>query len=113
MTAAAHPDALVDRYFALATGERDAYLAQFADDAVVEDEGATHHGAAAIGAWRGAVPAVQYRVLGVAPDGPGHRAVAEISGDFPGSPVELAFAFRFAGEEITHLTIRPTPPSGA
>lgn len=111
MTAPAHPDTLIDRYFALAAGDRDAYLAQFADDAVVEDEGRTHHGAAAIGAWRGAVPAVTYRVLDVVPDGPGHRAIAEINGDFPGSPVELAFGFRFAGEEITRLTIRPTPAS--
>lgn len=108
---AAHPDTLVGRYFALATADPDEYLAQFADDAVVEDEGRTHCGIDAIRAWRGAGPDVTHRVLEVAPDGPGRRAIAEISGDFPGSPVVLAFTFRSAGDRISHLAIRPAPGS--
>ncbi|WP_374204439.1 hypothetical protein [Streptomyces pseudogriseolus] len=38
------------------------------------------------------------------------RAVAEVSGDFPGSPVTLHFAFeRDARGRITRLEITPTP----
>ena len=46
------------------------------------------------------------------PDPPGSDAtevaVAEISGDFPGSPVDLSFTFRFdERDRIAALTIRP------
>ena len=49
---------LIDRYFDLAPErDADAYFAQFAVDAVVEDEGQAHRGIAAIRAWRSKVPA--------------------------------------------------------
>ncbi len=57
---------LVDRYFALAAApDFDAYLAQFTDDAVAEDEGRRHEGIAAIRAWRAGVPPVSYTVKSV------------------------------------------------
>ena len=99
--------ALIDRYFTLATSDRDAYLAQFADDAVVEDEGHLHQGIDAIRGWRTSVPAVVYRIRETESVAAGHRVVAEISGDFPGSPVTLAFNFVFSGEKIISLAIRP------
>jgi hypothetical protein len=44
---------LIDRYFDLAPQpDADAYFAQFASDAVVEDDGHAHRGIAAIRAWR-------------------------------------------------------------
>ena len=56
---------LIDRYFDLAPRpDADAYFAQFADDAVVEDEGQAHRGIAAIRAWRTKVPRVAYTHLG-------------------------------------------------
>jgi hypothetical protein len=101
---------LVDRYFALAAApDFDAYLAQFTDDAVAEDEGRRHEGIAAIRAWRAGVPPVSYTVKSVEPTAEGTRAVVEIAGDFPGSPVPLTFGFAFRGEKIRRLTIRPLP----
>lgn len=41
------------------------------------------------------------------PTDDGHRALAVISGDFPGSPVTLAVTFTFAAGRIRTLTIRP------
>jgi len=99
---------LIERYFALATdADLDAYFAQFADDAVVEDEGRLHHGIDAIRGWRTSVPDVTYRLVTIEPDGDGHQALAEIAGDFPGSPVTLAFGFVLDGDRIQRLTIRP------
>jgi SnoaL-like protein len=99
---------LIHRYFTLAAGpDREAYLAQFADDALIEDEGRERTGIEAIREWRGEVPPVTYAVRAVEPNGPGHDAHVDIAGDFPGSPVRLTFHFEFAGGRITLLTIRP------
>jgi hypothetical protein len=100
--------ALIDRYFDLAPlADTDAYFAQFAHDANVEDEGHDHHGLDAIRAWRHDVPSVAYAVREVTNDGSTHVARAEISGDFPGSPVELSFRFDFAADgRIGALAIR-------
>jgi hypothetical protein len=102
-----NPTELVDRYFRLAPGsDADAYLAQFADDAIAEDEGHEYHGLAAIRAWRAEVPPVSYVVGDVAAIDGGHVAHAEIAGDFPGSPVTLAFRFTFGDDgQIQRLAI--------
>jgi hypothetical protein len=99
---------LVTRYFALAPGaDREAYFAQFAPDAVVEDEGRERHGIQEIRAWRTEVVPVTYTVTSIGPDGDGELARARIAGDFPGSPVTLGFRFTFAGGRISSLVIRP------
>jgi len=100
---------LIGRYFDLAPRpDSDAYFAQFADDAVVEDEGQAHRGIAAIRAWRAQVPRVAYTVRHVKAASIGHDAAVGIAGDFPGSPVTLTFHFQFAANgRITALTIRP------
>ena len=55
---------LVDRYFDLAVQpDLDAYYAQFAEDALVEDEGRERRGVAAIRQWRTEVPPVTYSVV--------------------------------------------------
>ena len=54
---------LIRRYFDLASQpDSDAYFAQFAVDATVEDEGTQHHGIDGIRAWRASVPLVTYTV---------------------------------------------------
>jgi hypothetical protein len=100
--------ALVERYFDRAVlPDPEPYFAQFAEDAVAEDEGHLYEGIDAIRAWRSSVPPVAYEVRALDPVEGGFRALVDISGDFPGSPVSLGFAFVFRGEVIEHLAIRP------
>jgi SnoaL-like domain len=104
-----NPKELIDRYFDLAPRpDTDAYFAQFAADALVEDEGQAHRGIAAIRAWRSKVPRVAYTIHDVKTTSTGHDAAVDIAGNFPGSPVTLTFHFQFAADgRITALTIRP------
>jgi hypothetical protein len=96
------------KYFELATDpDTEAYFAQFIADAVVEDEGKERHGIAEIRAWRTEIPRVRYDVRQVERGADGTTARAEISGDFPGSPVTLTFHFTYAGDgRISVLRIR-------
>ena len=100
---------LIDRYFDLAPRpDADAYFAQFADDAIVEDEDQAYRGIAAIRAWRTKVPRVAYTIHDVKPTGTGHDAAVDIAGDFAGSPVTLTFRFQFAANGLIRaLTISP------
>ncbi|MER6694511.1 nuclear transport factor 2 family protein [Streptomyces minutiscleroticus] len=99
----------VEEYFAAATDpDHERYFALFGDDAVVHDDGRTHRGLAAVRRWRGEVPSVRYDLREVTGPAAACGAVAEISGDFPGSPVTLRFAFeRDAQGKITTLDIEP------
>jgi ketosteroid isomerase-like protein len=99
---------LVDDYFRLARqADTDAYFAQFTQDAVAEDEGHEYHGIDAIRAWRQTVPLVTYIVHDVVFRDGEHVVHADITGDFPGSPVTLAFHFTFTGDGHIHaLAIR-------
>lgn len=103
-----HSNELVDRYFRLAPlPDGDAYFAQFAADAVAEDEGHEYHGIDAIRAWRKEVPPVSYTVADVTSADGEQIARAEIAGEFPGSPVTLAFHFTFTDDgHIQKLAIR-------
>jgi hypothetical protein len=98
---------LIDAYFELAARTDVApYLALFADDATVTDEGRTWTGLAEIRAWRTEVPLVRYTVQSIEHTAGGELARVEIAGDFPGSPVQLSFVFEFAGDgKISRLAI--------
>jgi SnoaL-like protein len=104
-----NPLDLIERYFRLAPGSAiAAYFAQFAVDAIVEDEGQQYRGIDAIRAWRREVPKVSYTVGEVELHADENVVHAEVAGDFPGSPVTLAFGFRFADDgRIQRLVIRP------
>lgn len=96
-------------YFALATDpDLEAYFAQFHPDATVEDEGRELHGIAEIRQWRTEVPPVTYTIESTVHSANGTDVDAEISGDFPGSPVVLHFHFEFGADgRIAVLRIRP------
>ena len=83
-------------------------LGAFAPQAVVRDEGKTHVGHDAIEAWWSAAKA-QYRhsaePLDSAEDGGRTLVRARVTGDFPGSPADLTFAFRVEDGLITALEI--------
>ncbi|MGW0216402.1 nuclear transport factor 2 family protein [Micromonospora chokoriensis] len=105
------PD-VIDRYFrAVNDRDLDAFVACFADTASVADEDRLHDGRASIRAWRQkAMDAYSYtaepvRVTSQAGDS--YLALTRLSGDFPGSPVELRYRFTLRDGLIGALDIRP------
>ena len=80
----------------------------FADDAIVRDEGHDHKGLAAIRAWKAETVEKYHPIVEVldAAQVDGRTVVTgRVSGDFPGSPVELRYAFTLAGDKISRLEI--------
>jgi hypothetical protein len=99
----------VARYIAGANAQDvDAVTACFAEDAVVHDEGRSREGIAAIREWAEEVskqykPVVEVdRVAEV--DGTTTLS-SRVSGNFPGSPVELRYVFTLHGGKIARLEI--------
>jgi hypothetical protein len=91
-----------------AHGDAGALVATFAPDASVTDEGRTHRGPAEIGAWWAASKSQYQPVLeplSAETDGDRSTVRTRVSGDFPGSPVTLAFAFMVTGDHIARLEI--------
>jgi hypothetical protein len=101
--------AFAAEYFAAAVDpDRERYLGLFDADVVVRDDGRTHRGIAEVRAWRSEVAPVAYDVETVTGTAAAFQAVASISGDFPGSPVTLQFAFELNPQgRITSLVIEP------
>lgn len=96
-------------YFDAANAARAAQASlHFALDATVADEGRTHTGTAEIAAWIADVTE-KYACIATptAIRGDGARTIvtATVAGNFPGSPIELDYVFRIAGDRITHLEI--------
>ena len=88
--------------------DADALALCFADGAVVHDEGRTHRGPDAIRAWKKDADAKYHYVmepLDAAVGESGVKLRARLTGDFPGSPVELQFAFTLADDKILSLEI--------
>src|SRR6266849_2176724 len=87
----------VAAYIAAETAHQTGAFAQcFADDAVVRDEGRTIKGLAAIKEWK-AETTKKYQhtvepVVSVEKDGK-TVVTGRVSGNFPGSPIELQFVF--------------------
>ncbi|MDH1263295.1 nuclear transport factor 2 family protein [Pseudomonas sp. GD03944] len=104
------PDA-VTTYFSISNGGDPSRLAAcFCTDATVTDERRTYAGLAAIEAWqRQAQQAFTYQVEPQAAvhDDDGLTVTAQVSGDFPGSPVQLQHRFTFRDERIHTLEIAP------
>ena len=100
----------VAAYFAAENAADAAALARcFASDGVVHDEGGSFTGRAAIEQWNVTARAKYHHT--VMPLGATTRdgtvvVIGRVSGEFPGSPVELQHVFRLNGEEITWLEIR-------
>ena len=87
-----------------------ASTAQQNDDAVVTDEGHTYDGRAAIKKWKEEASAkYQYTSEPFACEEQGGKSVvtSRLTGNFPGSPVNLRFFFELDGEKIKSLEIIP------
>lgn len=84
------------------------FAAAFAPDAIVHDEGATHRGPAQIEDWwKAAFAKYRHRAepLDMTEAGGKLLVRARVSGDFPGSPAVLTFAFALTGDHIQDLRI--------
>ena len=100
----------VAAYIAVANGEDAAALAHcFAENAVVQDEGRTMKGLAAIQRWKTETKQKYHHTVeplaAVQKDGK-TVVTGRLTGEFPGSPIELQFVFGLEGDKISSLEIR-------
>lgn len=82
----------------------------FTETAVVEDEGHTYHGRAAIRQWKDdASTKYQYTSEPFACEQNDGKIVvtSRLTGNFPGSPVNLRFFFALEGDKIASLEVIP------
>ncbi|HWC01844.1 MAG TPA: nuclear transport factor 2 family protein [Methylomirabilota bacterium] len=99
----------IDIYFVLDRArDTEALATCFAADATVRDEGRTHEGLAAIKAWK--IEARRKYEYTVEPLEAAQRdgktvVTARVAGNFPGSPVTLAFIFALERDKIASLEI--------
>jgi hypothetical protein len=100
----------VAAYFAAEiAGDAGALARCFTSDGLVQDEGGSFTGRPAIERWNATARAKYHH--SVVPLGATERdgtivVIGRVSGQFPGSPVELQFVFRLDGQEIASLEIR-------
>ncbi len=99
----------ISNYFnAVNAQDVDAILSTFSDDASVRDEGQNMIGRADIREWIDDTTR-KYRATvtptGVRQADKGTIVTAQISGTFPGSPIELRYHFTITGEKIGRLEI--------
>ena len=97
-------------YFAADSRDGDAVARCFTKRAVVKDEGHTHAGNAAIKAWKTAASAkysYTSEPLAVEQRDGCYIVTSRLTGDFPGSPVELRYVFRLERGLIASLEIKP------
>ncbi len=99
----------IARYLAADAHDDEAALRDcFTDDAQVHDEGDTISGIDNIVAWkRAARQKYSYRVepLEVSEEGPQATLHARVSGNFPGSPLQLTYHFELRAQRIAALRI--------
>ena len=90
-------------------GDTEAMAQCFADDAVVRDEGKTIKGLTAIKRWKAETKRkYQHTVEPLASVQKGDKTIVtnRLTGNFPGSPIELQFIFKLDGDKIASLEIR-------
>lgn len=89
----------------------DSAITAYASDAVVIDDGRSHHGRDAIRAWL-AGTAAEYtyttELISVTRlDEERYDLVQHLEGDFPGGVVDLRYRFTLRGSSIVRLVIEP------
>jgi len=100
----------VAAYFAADTTGAEAVARCFTDGAVVIDERQEYRGRAAIARWKAEASAkFRYTVapLGAHVSGDQITVTGRVTGDFPGSPVDLQYRFTLEGDKIARLEIGP------
>lgn len=100
----------ITAYFAADKRDSEAVSQCFAENAVVKDEGKTHKGRAAIKQWKSDTrKKYQYTSEPFACEQKDGKIVvsSRLTGNFPGSPVDLRYFFELDGEKIASLEIIP------
>jgi ketosteroid isomerase-like protein len=100
----------VAAYFAADTIGAGAVAQCFTDGAVVIDERQEYRGRTAIARWKAEASAkFRYTVeqLGADVSGDQTTVTGRVTGDFPGSPVDLQYRFTLEGDKIARLEIAP------
>lgn len=99
----------IGRYFAAdAARDMDALASCFTENAIVKDEGRTYTGRAAILDWkRNAGSQYDYTAEPFAIESSDERTIvtSHLVGNFPGSPVDLRYFFKFDAGRIAELEI--------
>ena len=97
-------------YFDADKRDGEAVARCFTKQAVVKDEGQTHSGLAAIKAWKTAASAkysYTSEPFAVEQKDGQYIVTSRLTGNFPGSPVDLRFVFRLERGKIASLEITP------
>lgn len=100
----------VAAYFAADQSNDDAVALCFTENAVVIDERQTHSGREAIRQWKTeASSKFSYSVTPLTVSEKGDQIVVtgRVSGNFPGSPVDLRYVFVLEGGKIARLEVAP------
>ena len=100
----------VAAYFAADRQDGEAVARCFTEAAVVKDEGRTYRGQAAIKLWKeDASTRYQYTCEPLVSEQQDGKVVvtSRLTGNFPGSPVDLRFFFTLEGDKIASLEILP------
>ena len=90
-------------------GDTEALAKCFAEDAVVRDEGETIEGLAAIKRWKTETKKkYEHTIEPLASAQKDGKTIVtnRLTGNFPGSPIELEFVFELDGDKIASLEIR-------
>jgi SnoaL-like domain len=91
------------------SGHPEALAECFAEDTVVRDEGQTIEGLVAIKQWKAKTKKKsQHMIEPLASTRKDGKAIVtnRLTGNFPGSPIELEFDFTLDGDKIASLEIR-------
>ncbi|MCO6185039.1 nuclear transport factor 2 family protein [Rhizobium sp. L1K21] len=97
-------------YFAADAVDGAAVAKCFTADAVVIDEKQTYQGRDAIAGWKTAASekySYESELLSVDDQGDSIIVTAHLTGDFPGSPIDLRYVFALSGDAIARLEIAP------
>jgi hypothetical protein len=105
-----HLPQTIAAYFEADKGDAEAVGKCFTENATVKDEGHTHVGRAAITKWKAdAATKFTYTTEPFALEAKDDKTVvrSHLTGNFPGSPVDLRFIFSIKGDKIASLEIVP------
>ena len=96
-------------YFVAANAhDVDGMIADFAEDAVVKDEGRQHRGRAAIRDWmKATIEKYDFKANPIESSRMGRKTVVlvSLSGKFPGSPITIQYEFTVEAQKIACLEI--------